>query len=112
MSITKSLNPVNVTENSPLTYTFTIVNTGNSEAGVADNIIITDTFNPPLSDITVTLNGAPLPATDYTYSEATGVFSTTGGVITVPAATYTQDPVTGQWTSVPGITTLTVTGIV
>ena len=112
LSITKALNPVNVTENSTLTYTFTIINSGNTPADAADNVVITDTFNPILTGITVTLNGDILPAASYTYDEATGVFTTADGVITVPAATFTQDPVTGVWTTSHGITTLTVTGTV
>ena len=60
----------------------------------------------------VTLNGATLPATSYTYDETTGEFATLPGVVTVPAATYTQDPVTGAWTVTPGVTVLTVTGTV
>ena len=112
LSITKSLSPVNVTENSELTYTFTIQNTGNREALATDNIVITDTFNPILSDITVTVNGAVLPAASYSYNETTGEFNTIPGVITVPAATFTQDPVTGNWLITPGVTTVTVTGTV
>ncbi len=112
LAITKSLDPVNVTDNSPLTYTFTVINTGNTEAGVTDNVIISDVFDPVLSDITVTLNGTALPATAYTYNTVTGEFSTVAGEVTVPAATYTQDPVTGVWSVAPGIATLTVTGTV
>lgn len=112
LGITKALNPTNVAENNPLTYTFTISNTGNSEADATDNVVITDTFNPILSDITVTLNGEVLLPTAYTYDETTGVFTTASGAITVPAATFTQDPVTGVITVTPGITTLTVTGTV
>ena len=112
LGITKALNPVIVTENSALTYTFTISNTGNSPADATDNVVITDTFNPALSDITVTLNGVVLPATAYTYDETTGVFTTTNGAITVPAATFTQDAVTGEIIATPGVTTLTVTGTI
>ena len=112
LGITKALNPVIVTENSALTYTFTISNTGNSPADAADNVVITDTFNPALSDITVTLNGVVLPATAYTYDETTGVFTTTNGAITVPAATFTQDAVTGEIIATPGVPSLTVTGTI
>lgn len=112
LGITKSLDPVNVTENSPLTYTFTVTNVGNTEAGNTDNVVISDRFDPILSDITVTLNGDLLPESAYTYDEATGLFSTVAGEITVPAATYTQDPVTGVWSTAPGVTVLTVTGTV
>lgn len=112
LSITKGLSPVNVTENGELTYTFTIQNTGNTPAAATDNIVITDTFNPILSDITVTVNGATLPPASYTYNEATGEFATATGAITVPEATYAQDPDTGVWTITPGVTTVTVTGTV
>lgn len=112
LSITKSLSPVNVTENSEITYTFTIQNTGNTPAGVEEDIVITDTFDPILSDISVTVNGAPLPATSYTYNEATGEFATIPGSITVPAATFTQDPSTGAWIITPGVTTIIIVGTV
>ena len=112
LGITKALSPVNVVENGTLTYTFTITNTGNTDADATDTVVITDTFNPILTGITVTLNGEALPPTAYTYDETTGVFTTVTGVITVPAATFTQDAVTGVWIATPGITTLTVTGTV
>ena len=50
--------------------------------------------------------------TDYTYDEATALFSTVAGVLTVPAATYTQDSATGEYTITPGSVTLTVTGTI
>ena len=112
LSITKALSPTNVTENSDLTYTFTIQNTGNSEADATDNVTVTDTFNPILSDITVTLNGAPLSPTLYTYDETTGLFQTAPGAIVVPAATISQNPDTGAYIITPGTVVLTVTGTV
>lgn len=113
LSITKSLSPETVAENGQLTYTFTIQNIGNIPAVATDNVTITDVFNPILDNITVTLNGTVLttPA-QYNYDEATGVFQTVAGVITVPAATFTQDPITGQWNIVPGVAVLSVTGTV
>ena len=58
-------------------------------------VVITDTFAPVLNNLTAALNGtAWTAATDYTYNEATGTFSSTAGAITVPAATYTQDSTT------------------
>ena len=112
LTITKALSPINVTENSELTYTFTIQNTGNTPAEATDNIVITDTFDPILTNITVTVNGVVLPETSYTYDETTGVFATVPGAITVPEASYVQDPVTGEWTATPGVTTVTITGTV
>lgn len=112
LSITKALDPVNVTENSEITYTFTIQNSGNTPAVATDNLVITDTFDPILTNITVAVNGVPLSAASYTYDETTGTFATVPGAITVPAATFTQDPVTGAFTITPGVTTVTVTGTV
>lgn len=113
LSVIKSVTPIPVMENSELTYTFQLQNTGNTEVTAADNAVITDTFDPLLSDISVTLDGAALTAdTDYTYNETTGVFETLPGAITIPAATFTQDAATGAWTVTPGSATLVVTGTV
>lgn len=113
LTIAKSMCPGIVTENGVLTYTFVIQNTGNTPALAADNVGVTDTFNPILSGITVTFNDVVwTEGVNYTYSEATGEFSTIPGQITIPAATYTQDPVTGEWSIEPGVGVLTVTGTV
>ncbi len=113
LGIVKSLSPDTVAENGELTYTFVIENRGNTDATAADNIVITDTFDPILSDIVVTLDGDTLTEPDnYTYNEATGEFATVASQITVPAATYVQDPTTGAWIVTPGTVTLTVTGTV
>lgn len=113
LTITKSVSPTTITENGRLTYTFTIQNTGNTAATVADNVIVTDTFNPVLTDLAVTFNGAVwAPTTNYTYSEVTGEFATVAGQITVPAATYSQNAVTGEWVIEPGVSVLTVVGTV
>ena len=110
LSITKALCPTTVAENGVITYTLTIQNSGNTDAVATDNISVTDTFDPILNNITVTLNGTPLTlGTDYTYDEATGVFSTTQGVITVPAATYTREP-DGSFVVTPGQSILVITG--
>ena len=112
LTITKSISPVPVAENGRLTYTFYIQNSGNTEADTDANIVITDVFDPILTNITVTLNGNAFPATSYSYDETTGVFQTTAGSITVPAATYTQDATDGRIIINPGIATLVVTGTV
>ena len=113
LSISKAICPSTVVENGQLTYTFVIQNSGNTEATAEDGILVTDTFDPRLSNISVTLNGSPLAVTTgYTYDEATGVFSTVEGAITVPAATFAQDQTTGIYTVTPGFSVLTVTGTV
>lgn len=113
LTIAKAVCPAVITDNSELTYTIIVQNLGNTPIIATDGVIISDVFNPALTDITVTLDGVALVAgTGYTYDEATGAFATTDGTVTVPAATYTQDPATGAITTTPGVTVLTVTGTV
>ena len=113
LSITKSVSPTTVAENGEITYTFVIENRGNTEALTTDNLVITDTFNPVLTNISVTYNGSNWSeAVNYTYDETLGLFTTVNGQITVPAASYTQDATTGNWIVSPGTATLTVTGTV
>lgn len=112
LSITKSLSPTVVNENGEITYTLTIINNGNAPIVATDDVVVADTFDPILSDITVTLNGAVLGAGDYSYDEATGEFATTAGVVTVPAATYTQNPATGEIVTTPGTAVITITGTI
>ena len=113
LTIEKALSPAVLSDGEQLTYTFTVRNFGNEAAVATDDITLTDTFDPVLANITVTLNGTQLTeGVDYTYDEASGLFATTTGLITVPAATFTQDPVTGAWTATPGAAVLTVTGTV
>lgn len=111
LTITKSIEPVPVTENGTLTYRFIIQNFGNTAAVATDNVTLTDTFDPILSGLTVTLDGTVLSeGTDYTYNETTGEFATVQSRITVPAATYEQDAETGAWIITPGVSTLVITG--
>lgn len=113
LTITKSVSPVPVTENGTLTYTFLIQNTGNTAATPATGVVVTDTFDPVLSNIAVSFNGTTWaePA-NYSYNETTGELVTQSGQVTVPAASFTQDAATGAWTATPGVSTLIVTGIV
>ena len=112
LTISKALSPTEVAANGRLTYTFVIQNTGNAAAEAADSLVVTDTFDPRLSDLTVTLNGTALTApTQYTYDAATGQFATVAGVITVPAATFTQNTA-GAYSVSPGTSTLTISGTI
>ena len=113
LTITKTITPAQVADNGQVTYTFLIQNSGNEALVATDNAVVTDTFDPILTGLTVTLNGAVLtPGTGYTYDETTGQFATVPSIITVPAATFTQDPATGAYTRTPGLATLTVTGTI
>ena len=113
LTIAKAICPAVVSDDGTLTYTFIIQNAGNTAVVSTDNLVVTDTFNPILNPITVTLDGVPLTENvGYTYDEMTGEFATLPGTITVPAATYTQDPTTGIYATSPGVAVLTVTGTV
>lgn len=111
LTIAKAICPAVVSDAGQITYTFVVQNSGNVAVLATDNAVISDTFEPPLTGITVTLNGTPLAeGTGYTYDATTGAFSTVEGVLTVPAATYGTDPISGAPTVTPGVTVLTVSG--
>lgn len=113
LTISKSISPTQVVDNDRVTYTFVIQNTGNQAVEATDNAAISDTFDPILTNLTVSYNGtAWTQGVEYNYNEAMGLFTTVPGQITVPAATYTQDPTTGAYTLTPGIATLTVIGTI
>lgn len=113
LSIAKAICPDSVACNDEVTYTFIIQNSGNTEVVATDDLIVSDTFDPPLTDITVKLNGDLLSeGVGYNYDEATGVFTTIGGAIPVPAATFVRDENTGVITTTPGVAVITVTGTI
>lgn len=111
LSIVKSIAPVPVMENGTVTYTFVIQNNGNTP--VTTGAVVTDTFNPILSNITASFNDTQWTlGTDYTYDTATGLFTTAADRVTVAAATYTQDAETGEITVTPGTSTLVISGTI
>lgn len=112
LTVSKSISPSEVEKNGTLTYSFLISNSGSVEAGTADNVSLTDIFDPVLNDISVTLNGAEFSAANYSYDETTGEFVTNPGAITVPAASFVQNPDTGEWASSPGTVLLIISGTV
>ncbi len=109
LSISKSLAPIEVSENGTVTYTFLIANTGNTAESDA---VLTDTFAPILKSITVEMGGTAALSTGYTYDELTGEFETTPGAFTVPAASFSRDPVTGEYTVTPGTMEIIVSGTI
>ena len=111
LAISKSISPTMVAENGTLTYTLTLQNRGNTAADAGDELVITDTFEPILKNLTVRFNGTLWrQGVHYTYDETTGTFATVVGALTVPAATFTQDAATGVFTVDPGTSELTITG--
>lgn len=113
LAISKGISPATVTENGTLTYTLTLQNRGNTAADAGDELVITDTFDPILKDLTVRFNGALwTEGVHYTYDAATGAFATVTGALTVPAAVFTQDAATGVYATDPGVSQLVITGTV
>lgn len=113
LSIAKTITPAQVVDNERVTYTFVISNRGNTAVVNTDNAVITDTFDPILTDLTVTFNGVTwTEGVEYTYDSTTGQFATVAGNIAVPAATYAQDETTGEYTVTPGASTLVVVGTI
>lgn len=109
--IIKTMSPSVITDGNVMTYTFTLYNYGNTEA---TDVVLSDAFSPVPTNITVTVNGTPVNATDYTYINGVLTLPGEGAELTlsVPAATFTQDEETGAVTVSPGITTIVVTGTI
>ncbi len=107
--IVKSVCPNPVICGEEITYIFDISNYGNIPA---TDVVLTDTFNPPLTDIIVSLNGTPLSQSDYSYINGTLTIPSANSSLdlTVPAATCVQNPQTGEITVVPGNIQIVVSG--
>lgn len=113
LSVAKAVCPPVITESGDLTYTFIIQNSGAAAIDAEDDVILTDTFNPILTGITVTSNGTVwTEGVEYTYNTLTGEFATLPGAITVDGATFTRNPVDGVITTTPGVNVITVSGTV
>ena len=113
LTISKSISPSQVVDNDRVTYTFVIQNSGNQAVIGTDDAAVTDVFDPVLTDLAVTFNGAAwTQGVQYNYNENTGLFATVPGQILVPAASYVQNPTTGEYSVTPGIATLVVTGTI
>ena len=107
VSITKEMAPNPVSPGDTMTVTFTIENRGNANA---TDLQLTDDFPLALTDVSVTVNGAPL--SDFTFENSTLTLpSGTQTTLSVPAATFTQDE-TGAVTVIPGKLTVVMTGTI
>ena len=110
ISIIKQMCPNPSVCGDTITYTIKIYNYGNT---AAENVVLTDDFNPAPANITVSRDGVLLLGTDYTYVDGTlTVPSASATPITVPAATFTQDPTTGIITITPSVVEYTITGTI
>lgn len=107
--IYKSVCPNPIICGEGLTYTFDIYNYGNIDA---TDVILTDTFTPPLTDISVSVDGNVLAVTDYSYVNGVLTLPAEGSEysLSIPAATFVQDPQTGLYTTAPGHVQIIVSG--
>ena len=112
LTVEKSLEPLAVAPGQTITYTMTVNNYGNAEAGAEVNAVLTDKVTPVLTGLAVTYNSDPWTGgTEYTYSEQSGMFTTSSGAITVPAAQFTT-AADGSVTVTPGTAVIVLQGTV
>ncbi len=110
LRIVKSVCPNPVICGGELRYVIDLYNYGNIPA---TDVILTDTFEPALADIAVTVNGEAIPESDYIYIGGTLTLpSGEGSEITVPAANFVRNTVTGAIEVIPGHIQIIVTGTV
>lgn len=110
VTIFKAMTPNPVMDNGTITYTFTLTNSGNSDA---ENIELDDKFTPipSLTSARVGTFAVDL-ATDVIFDAATGDFSLrshdSGAPIVLPAASIAQSPTTGVVTVTPSTIAITI----
>lgn len=110
ISIIKQMCPNPVVCGDTITYTIKIYNYGNT---AAENVVLTDQFNPAPANITVSRDGTILLGTDYEYVNGLLTIPASGGTpITIPPASFTQDPVTGIVSVTPSVIEYTITGTI
>ncbi len=110
VTVFKQMSPNPAVCGDTLTYTIRVYNYGNAPA---ENVRISDAFDPAPANIAVFRNGVAVPATDFTYEAGVlTVPAETSDGDTVPAATFTRDPATGVVTVTPGVVEYTVTGMI
>ncbi|MBQ2385592.1 MAG: DUF11 domain-containing protein [Clostridia bacterium] len=108
VSVFKQMAPNPVVCGDVVTYTIRIYNYGNIPA---ENVVLTDTFNPAPDTITVSKDGVLLSGSEYSY--VGGTLTTpvgTGTPVSVPAATFTRDSETGILNVTPGVVEYVITG--
>lgn len=110
LRIVKSVCPNPVICGGELTYVIDLYNYGNIPA---TEVVLTDTFDPALADLSVTVDGVTVPESDYTYINGTLTLPDgDGNEIIVPAAEFVRNPATGAYEAVPGHVQIVVSGTV
>jgi len=107
--IFKSICPNPIICGEEVSYIIDIYNYGNIDA---EDVVLTDTFNPILTDISVYANGVLIPQGEYSYINGVLTFPAPGSdyELIVPAATFTRNMQTGEYMINPGHLQITVSG--
>ena len=108
VSIFKQMSPNPVVCGDTVTYTILLYNYGNI---AAENVQLTDVFDPIPANITVSRNGVLLDGTAYIYENGTLTVPATASE-TIPAATFTRDATTGEVVVTPGTVEYVITGTI
>lgn len=108
VSIFKQMSPNPVVCGDTVTYTIRLYNYGNIDA---ENVQLTDVFDPIPTNITVSRNGVLLEGTAYSYENGTLTVPATQ-TDTIPAATFTRDATTGEVVVTPGTVEYVITGTI
>ncbi len=109
--IFKSVCPNPIICGDELTYVFDIYNYGNIDA---EDVVLIDTFDPALTDISVFVDGVEVDEENYTYVNGVLTLPAEGNDynLIVPAATFTRDEETGEFLVNPGRLQITVRGTI
>ena len=110
LSVFKQMCPNPVVCGGTVTYSIRVSNYGNAPA---TDVQLTDVFDPAPTIQSITRNGVPLVATEYTYEN--GVLTILAGSATgdtIPAATFQRDAQTGAVTVSPGVVEYVIKGTI
>lgn len=109
VSVFKQMSPNPVVCGNLITYSIRIYNYGNVPA---EDVQLTDTFDPAPTNVTVTRDGIALLTTEYTYVDGVLTVPTADAQgDTIPAATYTRDD-SGALVVTPGMVEYVITGTI
>ena len=108
LRVIKSVCPNPVVCGEQINYIIDLYNYGNNEVG---NVVLSDTFDPLLTDLNVSVDGSVIPASQYDYINGTLTLpNRSGSEITVPAASFTRNGQSGAVNINPGHVRITLSG--